>query len=186
MSVSSWGRVWKLVFKQVTEWQSGSEWGLGPGPVLGGWGRCTGVPPLSSPRRPWTSQFSLQAPSICLPHICREESKVLNLGKSILEKAEKQNGPQREAARRGPACLGTRTPCCPRFLAIPSDGCPDKRGASYRVSAASSQDDSNWMVSDYYWIPYKPSSNHLRHSFSLLRRNGEKLGPHPNPASKAD
>lgn len=68
----------------------------------GGMGAVRMRPTLELPQEA-LDQFSLQARSICLPHICREKSKVLKLAKSILEKAGKQNGPQREAARRGPA-----------------------------------------------------------------------------------
>lgn len=116
----------------------------------GGMGAVHMRPTLELPQEALDQSVFPPSPEYLPSHICREKSKVLKLAKSILEKAGKQNGPQREAARRGPACLGTRLPCRPRFLTVPSGGCPDKRGASYWVSAASSQDDSNWIVSDYY------------------------------------
>ncbi|CAN0015516.1 unnamed protein product [Rangifer tarandus platyrhynchus] len=125
-------------------WERGEALGLGQSWGDGGGAHC--VPPLSSPRRLWTSQFSLQAPSICLPHICREKSKVL--------KREVDSGKGRKAKWATKGSSQTR-PCLPGHQApmpasLPSGGCPDKRGASYWVSAASSQDDSNWILSDYY------------------------------------
>lgn len=52
----------------------GSRWPLcGPGPA---WGGCPGILPSPS-LSPWTSQLSLQAPNVCLPHDCREGDRVL-------------------------------------------------------------------------------------------------------------
>lgn len=92
---------------------------------------------------PWTNQFSLQALIICPSRFCREGNRLSKLAKPILEKARKQNGPQREAAvRLALPGMHIRSPHCPRVLV--------KWGASYWGF-------SDLTGSDYYQVPHKPS-----------------------------
>lgn len=120
--------------------------------------------PASSPSKHWVSAFLTSA----------ERRTELKLAKSTVEHAGKQNGTRREADRAGPAYVDTRPPCCPRFLTVPSGGFPDKRGASYRVSAVSSKDDTIRLDSSRLLLKPVQTTVRSRHAFSPLRCSYEK------------
>lgn len=89
----------------------GSRWPLcGAGPA---WGASQASCPQSQPSpSPWTSQFSLQTPNICLPHFCRDGNRILKLANRfwIRQESKMTHRGKQPPARPGPAWPGHQVP----------------------------------------------------------------------------
>lgn len=120
------------VRRRGSTWASRVE-GLEAGGPSVGLGQLGGLPRLLSSEPafppPWTSQFSLQTPNVCLPHFCRDGDRIWKLANRLWKRQERGKQPP---ARRGPALpgAGTRSPHRPHALAFPSGGFLRRGGAS--------------------------------------------------------
>lgn len=145
---------------------------------LWAWASLVGSPgiPPSPTSSPWTSQLSLQAPNICLPHNCREGGRVLKAANRFWKRQESKMslGGKQPSVTPGPAWHGHQL--------SPPSSLPDwpslqvvfliKGDASYWVPAGPFKEHSDVIAADYYWIPHKPLSESI---VSHLLSSGEPL-----------